>query len=212
MSCIGTQHKFHCKHIRVDAHRVLLSPNHSNLTIIPWWHQTKRSLPMGTNYRRPSTRRIQSLKYFWDGAAAQNKTWKSFLNVAIHSKDFGVERQWHFSTVSHCKEPCNGIVGILNILAKKASLHTTQIESPVRERCMSFQIPVSAKNMQPLPLWSILKNINGEKRNWLWMRYLRIPALFLGQGRCKLLFVFAWELNIGKTIFWEWTAPGGWNS
>ena len=60
--------------------------------------------------------------YFSDGAAAQYKNQKNFLNLCHHKADFGVEAEWHFFATSHGKGTCDGLGSIVKRLAAKASL------------------------------------------------------------------------------------------
>ena len=60
--------------------------------------------------------------YFSDGAAAQYKKRKNFLNLSHHKADFGVDAEWHFIAISHGKGPCDGLGGTVKRLAARASL------------------------------------------------------------------------------------------
>ena len=60
--------------------------------------------------------------YFSDGAAAQYKNRKNFLNLCHHKADLGVEAEWHFFATSHGKGPCDGLGGTVKRLAARASL------------------------------------------------------------------------------------------
>ena len=60
--------------------------------------------------------------YFSDGAAAQYKNRKNFLNLCHHKADFGVDAEWHFFATSHGKGPCDGLGGTVKRLAARASL------------------------------------------------------------------------------------------
>ena len=71
--------------------------------------------------------------YFSDGAAAQYKNRKSFINLCHHMSDFGVPAEWHFSATSHGKGACDGVGGTLKRLAARASLqrpYDQQIMTP----------------------------------------------------------------------------------
>lgn len=60
--------------------------------------------------------------YFSDGAAAQYKNRKNFINLCYHELDFGVPAEWHFSATSHGKGACDGVGGSVKRLAARASL------------------------------------------------------------------------------------------
>ena len=60
--------------------------------------------------------------YFSDGAAAQYKNRKNFLNLCHHKSDFGIDAEWHFFATSHGKGPCDGLGGTVKRLAARASL------------------------------------------------------------------------------------------
>ena len=64
----------------------------------------------------------QKILYFSDGAAAQYKNRKNFLNLCHHKADFGIDAEWHFFATSHGKGPCDGIGGTVKRLAARASL------------------------------------------------------------------------------------------
>lgn len=71
--------------------------------------------------------------YFSDGAAAQYKNRKNFLNLCYHKTDFGIDAEWHFFATSHGKGPCDGVGGTIKRLAAKASLqrpYDKQIMTP----------------------------------------------------------------------------------
>ena len=44
------------------------------------------------------------------------------MNLCHHSVDFGFEAEWHFLATSHGKGPCDGVGGLLKMMATKASL------------------------------------------------------------------------------------------
>ena len=60
--------------------------------------------------------------YFSDGAAAQYKNRKNFLNLCHHKPDFGIDAEWHFFATSHGKGPCDGLGGTVKRLAARTSL------------------------------------------------------------------------------------------
>jgi len=64
----------------------------------------------------------QKILYFSDGAAAQYKKRKNFLNLCHHKVDFGIDAEWHFFATSHGKGPCDGLGGTVKRLAARASL------------------------------------------------------------------------------------------
>ena len=76
--------------------------------------------------------RPNKIYYFSDGAAAQYKNCKNFVNLTMHDADFGVKAEWHFFATAHGKSPCDGIGGTLKRLAKQASLRGTLIETPLQ--------------------------------------------------------------------------------
>lgn len=52
---------------------------------------------------------LNKIIYFSDGASAQYKKKKNFLNICLHEEDFGVSAEWNFFVTSHGKGPCDGI-------------------------------------------------------------------------------------------------------
>lgn len=75
----------------------------------------------------------QKIYYFSDGAAAQYKNRKNFINLCYHEEDFGISAEWHFSATSHGKGACDGLGGTLKRLAARASLqrpYDAQIMTP----------------------------------------------------------------------------------
>ena len=71
--------------------------------------------------------------YFSDGAAAQYKNRKNFINLCYHEEDFHIEAQWHFSATSHGKGASDGVGGTVKRLAARASLqrpYADQIMTP----------------------------------------------------------------------------------
>ena len=68
---------------------------------------------------------IKKLLYFSDGAASQYKNYKNFCNLVFHSKDFGLDAEWHFFATSLGKNACNRIGGTVKREAAKASLQAT---------------------------------------------------------------------------------------
>lgn len=73
---------------------------------------------------------VNHIIYFSDGASAQYKNKKNFINLANHSKDFKITAEWHFFPTSHGKGPCDGLGGTLKRLAARASLQ--KIQSPIQ--------------------------------------------------------------------------------
>jgi len=71
--------------------------------------------------------------YVSDGAAAQYKNRKNFVNLCQHEEDFGVAAEWHFSATSHGKGACDGVGGTVKRLAARSSLqhpYDQQIMTP----------------------------------------------------------------------------------
>jgi len=60
--------------------------------------------------------------YFSDGAAAQYKNKKNFINLCYHYEDFNISAEWHFFATSHGKSACDGLSGTIKRLATIASL------------------------------------------------------------------------------------------
>ena len=65
---------------------------------------------------------INRIIYFSDGCAAQYKNCKNFLNLCLHSEDFGMKAVWNFFTTSHGKGPCDGLGGTVKRLVARMSL------------------------------------------------------------------------------------------
>ena len=75
----------------------------------------------------------QKIYYFSDGAAAQYKNCKNFINLCYHEDDFGISAEWHFYATSHGKNACDGLGGTVKRLAARASLqrpYDEQIMTP----------------------------------------------------------------------------------
>lgn len=75
----------------------------------------------------------KKIYYFSDGAAAQYKNRKNFINLCYHEADFGIHAEWHFFATSHGKGACDGVGGTIKRLAAKASLqrpYDQQIMTP----------------------------------------------------------------------------------
>jgi len=71
-------------------------------------------------------------KYFVsDGAAAQYKNRKNFVNLCQHEEDFGVAAEWHFSATSHGKVACDGVGGTVKGFAARASLSKVYSSSSI---------------------------------------------------------------------------------
>ena len=76
---------------------------------------------------------LKKVTYFSDGAAAQYKNRKNFINLCHHEIDFGIPAEWHFFATSHGKGACDGVGGTVKRLAAKASLqrpYDQQIMTP----------------------------------------------------------------------------------
>ena len=65
---------------------------------------------------------IRKCIYFSDGAPQQFKYLKHFANSYFHDQDFHRSADWHFQATAHGKGPCDGAVGALKRLARRASL------------------------------------------------------------------------------------------
>ncbi|KYM99353.1 hypothetical protein ALC62_01883 [Cyphomyrmex costatus] len=74
--------------------------------------------------------KITKIIYFSDGASAQYKNRKNFINLSHHKADFGIAAEWHFFPTSHGKGPSDGIGGTLKRLAARASLQ--RIDNPIQ--------------------------------------------------------------------------------
>lgn len=73
---------------------------------------------------------VNKIIYFSDGASAQYKNKKNFINISHHLQDFELAAEWHFFPTSHGKGPCDGIGGTLKRLAARASLQ--RVNNPIR--------------------------------------------------------------------------------
>ena len=69
---------------------------------------------------------VRKIIYFSDGASAQYKNRKNFVNTCYHKSDFSIAAEWHFFATSHSKGPCDGIGGSTKRLVMKASLQPVQ--------------------------------------------------------------------------------------
>ena len=78
---------------------------------------------------------LKKVTYFSDGAAAQYKNRKNFINLCHHKIDFGIPAEWHFFATPHGIGACDGAGGTVKKLAAKASLqrpHDQQIMTPLQ--------------------------------------------------------------------------------
>ena len=76
---------------------------------------------------------LKKVYYFTDGAAAQYKNKKNFVNLAFHVKDFIIEAERHFFATAHGKGAPDGLGGTLKRQAARASLQRPlngQIQTP----------------------------------------------------------------------------------
>ncbi|CAL4131274.1 unnamed protein product, partial [Meganyctiphanes norvegica] len=64
--------------------------------------------------------------YFSDGASAQYKNYKNFVNLCHHKSDYEIEAQWLFIATNHGKSPCDGLGGTTKRLIARASLQATE--------------------------------------------------------------------------------------
>ena len=78
------------------------------------------------NFLKHKIGNVKRIIYFSDGASAQYKNRKNFLNLCFHEEDFCTSAEWHFFGTSHGKGPCDGIGGTTKRLATKASLQLNQ--------------------------------------------------------------------------------------
>lgn len=74
--------------------------------------------------------KVKRMIYFSDGAGAQYKNRKNFINLSHHLQDFNISAEWHFFPTSHGKGPCDGLGGTLKRLAARASLQ--RIQQPIQ--------------------------------------------------------------------------------
>ena len=75
---------------------------------------------------------LRKIHYFSDGCAGQYKNKFNFINIAHHSRDFGIACEWHFFATSHGKSACDGIGGTVKRATATESLrrpHAGQILS-----------------------------------------------------------------------------------
>lgn len=72
---------------------------------------------------------VSKIFYFSDGASAQYKNKKNFVNLTFHVEDFGIPAEWHFFATSHGKGPCDGLGGTVKRLAARAS--TSSLINPI---------------------------------------------------------------------------------
>jgi hypothetical protein len=72
---------------------------------------------------------LSKIYYFSDGASAQYKNKKNFINLYYHTDDFNISAEWHFFATSHGKGPCDGLGGTIKRLAAKSSLQN--VNNPI---------------------------------------------------------------------------------
>ena len=76
---------------------------------------------------------IKKVIYFSDGCSGQYKNHKCFTNLFYHYCNYLLYAEWHFCTISHGKNACDGIGVTIKCMAAYASLQrsvTGQIFSP----------------------------------------------------------------------------------
>lgn len=89
---------------------------------------------------------LKKIFYFSDGASAQYKNKKNFVNLAFHEDDFAIKAEWHFFATSHGKGPCDGLGGTIKRLAARASL--TNIDNPINTPTTFYQwVKQNVKNI-----------------------------------------------------------------
>lgn len=136
------------------------------------------------------------IRYFTDGAAAQYKSKKNFINLCFHHEDFGLEAVWHFFATSHGKGPCDGVGGTLKRLAAKASLQRPfddQICTPRELYEWAVGSLCSVK-----PIWVSKDNINAEREN-LASRYQHAKGLPGTRGFHAFIPISLAEVKAGVT-------------
>lgn len=79
---------------------------------------------------------LSTIYYFSDGASAQYKNKKNFINVCFHEDDFNVKAEWHFFATSHGKGPCDGLGGTIKRLVARASLQN--VNDPINTAAKFF--------------------------------------------------------------------------
>lgn len=65
---------------------------------------------------------IRYIHYFSNGAVAQYKNGKNFINLCHHEINFEISAEWNFFATPHGKSACDGVGGSMKGLAEKASL------------------------------------------------------------------------------------------
>lgn len=80
------------------------------------------SLKTVTDFIESLSDTAEKIYYFSDGAPQQFKNFKNFVNLYYHHEDFGICAEWHFFASYHGKGPCDGVGGILERAAARASL------------------------------------------------------------------------------------------
>ena len=124
---------------------------------------------------------IKSIIYFSDGAPAQYKNCKNFINLCHHNMDFdGIEAEWHFFATSHGKGPCDGIGGTVKRLAAKASLQRPYSEQIMTARQL-FQF--AADNISGISFTYCTTQDWEEEDKFLQERFLKARTI---EGTQKL--------------------------
>ena len=120
----ATVHPFVCYYRKPDEielshiNYVVISDSRSHDTVAVH-HYLGKIIP---DLKRRIGAQLSKIFYFTDGAVAQYKNRKNFINLVYHEDDFGVAAEWHFFATSHGKGPCDGLGGTVKRRATVASL------------------------------------------------------------------------------------------
>ena len=67
------------------------------------------------------------MKHFSNGCVAKFKSFKNFINLCHHSKDFDLNAEWVFFAINHGKSLCDGIGGTVKRSVCQESLKQVTI-------------------------------------------------------------------------------------
>ena len=114
------------------------------------------------DFLKENFKKINKIIYFSDGASAQYKNKKKFINLTHHRQDFGLVAEWHFFPTSHGKGACDGLGGTLKRLAARTSLQ--RINNPIQTPRELFEWAVTALPKMSLKFVEKKEYIEEEKK------------------------------------------------
>lgn len=130
-------------------------------------------------FLKQEIRSLNRIIYFSDGASAQYKNKKNFMNLCFHQEDFGLTAEWHFFATSHGKGPCDGIGGATKRLAMRASLQPGH--EPITTPRLLYDW--ASKNIKNIKFQFFTEKQHKERNSFLEERYKTVKPI---RGTLKL--------------------------